>query len=474
MLKRRVLSVMVAGCFWGCGGNVQPWTPPSTRDTKDDPEALRPGYGNAEMHLWWPIAPPEIEALKGVDKAKAGDPHALLALAVLASGDHRDSANYAAYDQRVDQFLTDVKVTVDGASDDWHKGYELHRAMHKVFFPSEKTELGGYELNQSRLTGIFETGHYNCISSAILFTVLARGFGMPVRGVVTPTHAFVEMGAPGGKILEVETTSNTGFDLVHDERFYKEAAASFSSSRGLRPTTLQEYEARKIIQPYQLMAQSAIDSRNAVTEADRARLAEAAAIIDPDDAELAENRLIYYVNDAVALHETKAWRTIVKLFDTVGPAVSAAAVRFAKEPKVMRRVSWCGLYYSEGLMVVGRPEEAVALADDALDHIDSRWEDAEKLRTYYMDVIQDRMSTFMEKQDFVSAAKLISKHLDLCVKEELCSSNLSVVFRNWALGFEREGEWASSRRVLRECLKHLPNDGDCRSRLRDLESNHKF
>src|SRR5262245_25607491 len=105
---------------------------PSQRDTGDVPEQLRVGYGNTGRHTWWPLTEPEAAALRGLEQARQGDARALLALAVVASGDHRDAASYAGYQQRVDQFLTTVKPTVDAAADEWHRGYELHRAMHRT------------------------------------------------------------------------------------------------------------------------------------------------------------------------------------------------------------------------------------------------------------------------------------------------------------------------------------------------------
>lgn len=107
--------------------------------------------------------------------------------------------------------VAELKPTID-AADEWHKGYELNRAMHRVFFNAEKTDLAGYELNQAHLAGIFQTGKYNCLSSALLYTILARGLSIPIRGVLMPAHAFAEIGEPGKKVLEVATTSSTGFD----------------------------------------------------------------------------------------------------------------------------------------------------------------------------------------------------------------------------------------------------------------------
>lgn len=262
--------------------------------------------------------------------------------------------------------MTEARPFVQGAADEWHRGYELHRAMHRVFFTGGSGgELGSYELSQSRVAGIFDTGRQNCISSAMLYTVLGRSFDMPVRGVLVPTHAFVEVGPPGGRILEVETTSPTGFDLVHDERFFREGAAKWSSSHGLRPVTLDEYQHREIVEPYRLMAAAMAQQsgRPASSKEDRDRLLEAAAVVDPDSAEWQRLRAQVYMLEADSLFKAGAARTIVKMFDCIGPSLTAVMARASKDAKTMQDLAWLRWYYADALAITGRGQEAVAIAD---------------------------------------------------------------------------------------------------------------
>ena len=343
-----LVSFLAAAC-----ATSDAWKPPTARDTGDVPAVLRAGHGNTELRTWSPLTEAEAAALRGLEQARQGDAHALLALAILASGDRRDPASYAAYQQRVDKFLADIKPTIDAAADEWHRGYELHRAMHRVFFAGGNTELGGYDFYQPRVTGIFAGGHYNCLSSAMLFAVLARGAGLPVRAALVPTHVFIEMGEPGGKILEIETTSPTGFDWIHDDRFYREEAVAWSGRRGLRPVTLDEYQRRTILQPHQLMAQALTNSYRGESDAGRNRRYELAGVVDPDNAEMQKRRMQVYHNEAHDLFELKAWRTMVKLFDTVRPVVSDIGAK-SKDAEVLELVSWANWYHASGLLIVGR------------------------------------------------------------------------------------------------------------------------
>jgi len=466
------LAGMAVGLFAACA-TTEAWKPPTTRDAGDVPAAVRPGSGNAELHVWSPLTEPEIAALRGLEAARQGDVHALLALAILASGDHRDPASAERYRQRVDKFLADVKPTIAAAADDWHRGYELHRAMHRLFFSGQGSELGGYDFYQARITGIFEGGHYNCLSSALLFTVLARGFGLPVRAAIVPTHVFVEMDAPGGKVLEIETTSPTGFDWIHDERFYRERAASWSGQRGLRPVTLEEYSHRTIVEPYQLMAEAMIDSYQGEDDATHLRRNELAGVIYPDSAEMQKRRIQVYDHEAHDLFERKAWRTMVSLFDTVRPAVNDIGAK-SKDAQTLEMVSWANWYHAHALMIVGRQDEAIALMAAGLAQLDKAWPDAGKLQDNYLGVLVDRLGELIVRKDYPTAVATFGKYGDLCRSNDTCTNNASIMFANWSIDHQNNGDWQSARQVLQDCVTQLPSDSRCRDALADLESRHRF
>jgi hypothetical protein len=467
-----LIALLACACASADSGG-QPWQSPASLDKHDVPEATRPGYGNTELHTWWPVTDAEVAALKGVEQARQGDPHALLALAVLASGDVRDAASYARFQQRVDDFVVQVKPAVDRAGDLWHRGYELNRAMHRVFFKGAQGDLGGYEFYQSRVTRIFSDGRYNCLSSAMLFAVLARDFGLPVRAAVVPTHVFIDLGDAGGKTIEVETTSATGFDWVHDARFYKEEAGSWSSRRGLRPVTLEEYQRRTLMEPYRLMANAMRNQHPGESEQDRGRLDELAALVDPDDPELQRVRIQTYANEAYQLHESRSWRTMVRLFDVIGPAVGAIAAT-SKDPKTLETIAWLGFYQAYALMVVHRDDEAMAIMTRSWEHLDAGWPEADKLRTNFLSVLNNRLCDLIDKHDYPTAVTVFQSHREACRAQKICAGNASISYRNWSIDHLNAGDWQSARQVLQQCVSELPDDPACRDTLTDLESRHRF
>jgi len=450
------------------------WAPPETRDTRDDPAAVRPGYGSAALHTWWPLTAPEAAALEGVAAARRGDAHALLALGLVASGDHRDAASHADFTARVDRFVAEVRPTIMAAADDWHRGYELNRAMHRQLFKGEGTELGGYQFEQARLTDVFTTGHYNCLSSAVLYVVLARAFGLPVRAAVVPTHVFVEVGEAGarGRVFEVETTSNTGFDWVHDARFYAKDAASWSSSRGLQPVTFAEYQQRKLVEPYQLMALAMRDARSG-EEKDRPRLAELAALVDPEDVDAQRDRLQVTINESVELYKANAWRTMVKLFDVVSPTIDEVGAR-THDAKTAALASWASWNYANALLIVGRTDEAMARMKDGYAHVDPTWPDAESLRHNFVAVLDDRLGALVTAKDYGKAVALYGENREACRADKTCASNIGVAYLNQAADAQNAGDWPAARAALQACRSELPDDDRCKDGLADLVGRHQF
>ena len=88
--------------------------------------------------------------------------------------------------------------------------------------------LNRYKENQTLMNVLPDTGNYNCVSSALLYTVLARDKDININGVLTHDHAFCKIVFPDGKEADVETTSAMGFDPGKR----KEAVDSFTGRTG--------------------------------------------------------------------------------------------------------------------------------------------------------------------------------------------------------------------------------------------------
>jgi hypothetical protein len=75
----------------------------------------------------------------------------------------------------------------------------------------------GYVEDQYTLRNVLETGHFNCVSSAIMFTIMAHRIGLEVGAVTMPHHVFSRI--PG---FDVEPTAGRVFPAdIRVDRIYK-------------------------------------------------------------------------------------------------------------------------------------------------------------------------------------------------------------------------------------------------------------
>jgi hypothetical protein len=133
--------------------------------------------------------------------------------------------------------------------------------MHKKFFK-------GYRENQTRLDEIINTGRYNCVSSAVLYVILAEAAGLNVRGVMTKDHAFATVNT-GTEIIDVETTNPYGFDPGSRREFHD----AFGELTGFAYVPARNYRDRADISLLELC--SLILSNRIVDLEKRGRYAEA-------------------------------------------------------------------------------------------------------------------------------------------------------------------------------------------------------
>jgi tetratricopeptide (TPR) repeat protein len=136
--------------------------------------------------------------------------------------------------------------------------------MHEKFLKS-------YSAFQTRLDTLLQNGRYNCVSSAVLYLVLARAVGLDVRGVVTRDHAFATVRA-GGDSWDVETTNPYGFDPGSRRDFHDQ----FGKLTGFAYVPARNYRDRTAIGPLELV--SLILSNRVAEAEDRGRFDEAVAL----------------------------------------------------------------------------------------------------------------------------------------------------------------------------------------------------
>jgi hypothetical protein len=141
------------------------------------------------------------------------------------------------------------------------------RAEYVLAFMHKKL-LRSYSLNQTRVDTLLSGGRYNCVSSAVLYMILAMSAGLDVSGVMTSDHAFAAVHLRGGDI-DVETTNPYGFDPGSRREFHDQ----FGKLTGFAYVPARNYRDRAAISPIELVSLiisnriSELETRNRFAEA---------------------------------------------------------------------------------------------------------------------------------------------------------------------------------------------------------------
>ena len=112
-----------------------------------------------------------------------------------------------------------------------------------------KNILRSYSLYQTRIDTIFTNGRYNCVSSAVLYTILCKSAGINTSGVMTKEHAFVTVHTDDLNI-DVETTNPYGFDPGSRREFFD----SVGNITGFAYVPAHNYRDRQTISQIELVS----------------------------------------------------------------------------------------------------------------------------------------------------------------------------------------------------------------------------
>ncbi|MDR2149569.1 MAG: hypothetical protein LBO67_01850 [Spirochaetaceae bacterium] len=141
----------------------------------------------------------------------------------------------------VNQFLSLTDIPADSAL----RGEYLLSYLYK-------TILRSYSERQTKIETALRTGDYNCVSSAVLYSIFAHAAGLDVRAAITQDHAFVTLNvgtAENPKLIDIETTNKYGFNPGSNKEFHD----SFGRT-GFVYTAPGNYTARASISSFELVS----------------------------------------------------------------------------------------------------------------------------------------------------------------------------------------------------------------------------
>jgi hypothetical protein len=474
------------------------------------------------LPFWSELTDFEIQTLQNIDKARAGDPDTLLALAVIASGNQRDLKNYITIKKKILKFVEKLRPEIAKIKTFREQGKRLHQAVHQEFYLKSNGPVpAGYSLNQSRFTDIFSTKKYNCISSAMLYMIIARYFNMNVKGVLLPTHAYVQIESPHGKIIEVETTSYNGYGLKHNKKFYKNQAKKWFKSRGLRATTYRDYLNRKIREPYLLIAAN-MNNQHTNPErmkfADRLRVSEIFAYTDPDNRIAQLNMLSGYNRHFNQLKSKQDFPTLEQQFSRTDDLITNLRKNWKNDAEIQNIIAWLDYEYAYVLHQNGKHNRALQRQETDLRRLGKNIKDREVLLKNQMSLIHNHMIDLIKQKQFKSTEVISQRFTEFCNQVDWCGAdqgwfynswvdlywdrgdwnkvteklgmqlkltrdkkirtdvmmNLERAYLNWCYNYMNQGKWSRAADILKKGLAKYPEMRRCQQALEKLKHEHRL
>lgn len=281
-------------------------------------------------------------------KAKAGrlTPLEFAEAALLASG-VVDAGQRTKYLKRLDTLERQASAAVAKASTPAAKGEALLEWLHKG--PMSK----GYVAHQTDLSVTLDTGTFNCVSSAALYTALALRLGLDVRAIEVPDHVFSIL-YDGTQHMDVETTTAKGFNPARD----KAAIAKFEQMTGFRYIPDAHRDERREVEEAGLAA--IIYYNHGVLLSDEKRYHEAlvanfrAMSLDPEFSSAVKNALAVLANWGVELSRDGKFQEALEVV-TTGLALAP------QDASLVNNHSAVWSQWALSAVDAGKPAEALAI-----------------------------------------------------------------------------------------------------------------
>jgi tetratricopeptide (TPR) repeat protein len=427
--------------------------------------------------------------------------------ALLASG-VTDAERRKGYAARIDALEKEAKAAVAGAKMPFEKGALLLRFVHTGPLS------GGYRGGQTDLHTILESKTFNCVSSAVLYNVLALRLGLDARAIEVPDHAF-SIVYDGTRHADVETTVAVGFELDRD----RAARRQFRSRTGFIYVPDRYPEKRRELREAGLVA--LIFYNHAVAALQQGRSEEAlfgffkALSLDAEDALSVQMALAALAawsgdlvgkgrfddalavlatgldlapRDATLLYQRRtAWArwalaTLREGKDDEALALLARAARAVPEDADLfrRLMAYVPIRKGEELVKAGKWDEALALVGPALDQLEGPGK--EELRAWAVSLSLRRAQYEFAAGRFEQAAAALAQGRAREPGNERLGHYLAYVVQEWVARVERTDGSGKAEALLADLLKRhadVPEvkrgaNGYLLSRVLNLVQTEKF
>jgi hypothetical protein len=145
------------------------------------------------------------------------------------------------YKEQLDQITAEAYEVTKDATTPEKKARKLAKYLH------DGPMNAGYVSGQYDMKVLLDTGHYNCVSSAILFDLIGRRLGLNVEAVNIPHHVFCRLGN-----VDIEPTSGHVYpSSIRGERVEKKRTEKDDKNAVYGDKLFRETSSRSLMsEPY--------------------------------------------------------------------------------------------------------------------------------------------------------------------------------------------------------------------------------
>jgi tetratricopeptide (TPR) repeat protein len=337
--------------------------------------------------------------------------------------------------------VADVEALVDRSSPAYEKGEQVLAYLHDRY-------LVRYSEPQTRVDVLLSKGTHNCVSSAVVYMILARAVGLSVKGVSTPDHAFCAV-ATAARHVDVETTTRYGFDPGRKKEF----TDAFGNTTGFSYVAPGNYALRSDITDKELLG-LILQNRISILEKQK-NFAEAAALAVDRYAFLgggdkARNDMVKeLINHAAYLNAASKYRDALSFVDR-------ARAQHGGHPEFTRIAQVLVHNRTVELSNSGRLEEARALIRERRDTGDLSAADAATLRTT---VGEQYLNTVVRRVPFEDAVRLVE---EMFADEEISAARrrdfLIYLYGTEAERLGRSRDFLGALEIIQEAISMVGPD----------------
>ena len=199
LLRQLIFLIVLAAIAWPVEAATVGSSPQRPPVYKADNDRLLDGF----------VAMSPVEAELFADAADGRlDSHSLLAAALVAGG-VADRRTIDFYEGQVAEKIARLQRSGKVCGQPRERLKAIFDFMHREFL------YAGYRTSATRLSTVFDEGHFNCVSASVLFCCLCGRFGIEAQGLEIPGHAMTRAVLPD-ESLEIEATCPQWFRLIDD------------------------------------------------------------------------------------------------------------------------------------------------------------------------------------------------------------------------------------------------------------------